>query len=60
MVALIEKLASTEPPWLYQTTIQRPPLVQLLDDLEANSGFATCVLNGQKMRTFNEVFDEFA
>jgi hypothetical protein len=60
MTARLTTLTSIAPPWLLRTAIDRSVLERELDRLKVDSGFATCFLDGGKMKTLNGVFNEFA
>ena len=52
-------LTSIEPPWLLCTASELSELGRELDQLKA-AGFATCLLDGSRMRSLMGVFGEFA
>ena len=60
MTRIVRILTSTEPPWLLRTAIERLDFEQELDQLSADFGFLTVLLDARMMKTVYGVFKEFA
>lgn len=60
MTTRLTALKSIAPPWLLRTAVDRSVLERELGRLKVDSEFATCLLDGSRMKTLNGVFGEFA
>ncbi len=60
MTERLTAVTSIAPPWMLRTSTERTVLERELDSLRTDCEFATCFLDGRKMKTLSGVFAEFA